>query len=108
MLGRWNTSRKSLVSPEGARLQIRLSAGRRYASRQNTILFPKKLARVDGAVFEQQVQIAKYIGGTPQLDGAGMPTAVAVALPKLGAPVMPTNSESGSSKTQPKKKKEVR
>jgi hypothetical protein len=73
---------------------------------QDVVLFPKKVAGADTAGFERQVQVAKFFGGTPQVEGAAAPASAALALPKLAAPALPASSDAGGSKPQPKKKKE--
>jgi rhodanese-related sulfurtransferase/uncharacterized membrane protein YedE/YeeE len=73
---------------------------------QDAVLFPRKSAGTDAIAFERQVQVAKYFGGTPQLDGAATPAVAAQVLPTLAPPVLPAGSDANSPKSQPKKKKE--
>ncbi len=73
---------------------------------QETVLFPRKAAGSDAIAYERVVQVAKYFGGTPQLEGAVASTVAAPALPKLAPPALPAGSDANSLKSQPKKKKE--
>lgn len=73
---------------------------------QNNVLFPQKSAGTDPAVFDKQVEVAKYFGGAPQEEGTSPAARVAVALPKLAAPAQPPIPAGNSSNAQPKKKKE--
>ena len=74
---------------------------------QDSVLFPRKTAGTDAATFEKQAQVAKYFGGAPQLEGAAAPASAALVLPKLAPPVaQPAALGTGSSKAQPRKKKE--
>ena len=73
---------------------------------QIIVLFPQKSAGTDPAVFEKQVEVAKYFGGAPREEGTSPAASVAVALPKLAAPAQPLIPAGNSSNTQPKKKKE--
>lgn len=93
-----------LLEAQGFKSVYLLDGGLR--SWQDMILFPRKSDKTDEAVFDRQVQVAKFFGGTPQMGGAAAPTATAVALPKLAMPVLPASSDAGASKSQPKKKKE--
>jgi rhodanese-related sulfurtransferase len=93
-----------LLEAQGFKSVYLLDGGLR--SWQDMILFPKKSDKTDEAVFDRQVQVAKFFGGTPQMGGAAAPTATAVALPKLAMPILPASSDAGASKSQPKKKKE--
>jgi hypothetical protein len=70
------------------------------------ILFPKKSDKTDEAVFDRQMQVAKFFGGTPQAEGTSAPASVAVALPQVAPPAQPAVSEPAAAKVQPKKKKE--
>ena len=93
-----------LLEAQGFKSVYLLDGGLR--SWKDVILFPKKSDGAGEAAFERQVQVAKFFGGMPQVDGAAAPTATAVALPKLALPVQPAGSDASSSKPQPKKKKE--
>ena len=93
-----------LLEAQGFKSVYLLDGGLR--SWQDMILFPKKSDKTDEAVFDRQMQVAKFIGGTPQAEGTSAPASVAVALPQVAPPAQPAVSEPAAAKVQPKKKKE--
>jgi rhodanese-related sulfurtransferase/uncharacterized membrane protein YedE/YeeE len=93
-----------LLEAQGFKSVYLLDGGLR--SWQDMILFPKKSDKTDEAVFDRQMQVAKFFGGTPQAEGTSAPASVAVALPQVAPPAQPAVSEPAAAKVQPKKKKE--
>ncbi|MGC1421928.1 MAG: YeeE/YedE thiosulfate transporter family protein [Terracidiphilus sp.] len=92
-----------LLEAQGYKSVYLLDGGMR--AWQETVLFPRKPAGADFLAFERQAQVAKFFGGTPQLDD-GAPGVAAEALPKPAPPVLPAASDANPQKSQPRKKKE--
>ncbi len=70
------------------------------------VLFPVRPQGGTDAAFERQAQVAKFFGGAPQVEGMGTPATIAAVMPKTVAPVLPPATETHTSTTQPRKKKE--
>jgi hypothetical protein len=73
-----------LLEAQGYRFVYSLDGGMR--AWQDTVLFPKRAIGVDTSSSEKQAQVAKYFGGTQQLEGAAVSSSAAPVLPTLVAP----------------------
>ena len=93
-----------LLEAQGFKSVYTLDGGLR--NWKDSVLFPGKSPTIDATAFEKQVQVAKFFGGEARSAGEAPPATAAAALPKLGAPVLPTLPEVNSSKPHPRKKKE--
>ncbi|MGA8089338.1 MAG: DUF6691 family protein [Terracidiphilus sp.] len=70
------------------------------------VLFPIRPQGGNDTAFERQAQVARFFGGAPQVEGTSAPATTAPAMPKVAAPVLPPATETHTSTTQPRKKKE--